>query len=56
MTFEAYLDEMKEKHVYFQYHLNCQDITDNAGDNKLYLMESIQNTVITYFYVEILSI
>ncbi len=40
MGFEAYLDEIKKKHVYFHYHLICQNITDNAGDIKLELLQS----------------
>ena len=29
--------------VNIHYHLKCQDITDNVGDNKLWLFMSIQN-------------
>ena len=31
--------------VNIHYHLDCQDITDNAGDNKLWLFQSIQKVV-----------
>ena len=31
--------------VNIHYHLKCQDITDNAGHNKLWLMQSIQIVV-----------
>ena len=31
--------------VNIHYHLECQDITDNAGDNKLWLFQSIQKVV-----------
>ena len=31
--------------VHIYYHLKCQEITDNEGDNKLWLMESIQMVV-----------
>ena len=31
--------------VNIHYHLKYQDITDNAGDNKLWLFQSIQKVV-----------
>ena len=31
--------------VNIHYHLKCQDIRDNAGDNKLWLFQSIQKVV-----------
>ena len=31
--------------TYIQYHLKCQDFTDNGGDNKLSLMQSIPKIV-----------
>ena len=31
--------------VHIHYHLKCQEITDNEGDNKLWLMQSIQMVV-----------
>ena len=45
--FEAYLDAIKKKKVYFHYHLNCQHIPDNAGYIKLEFLESHQNTGFT---------
>ena len=36
---------MKNDFVYFYYHMNCLDISDNRGDNDNGLVESIQNTV-----------
>ena len=36
---------MKNDLVYFHYHLNCQDISDNRGDNELCLVKSSQSTV-----------
>ena len=33
--------------VYFQYRLKCQYFTDNGGDNKLSLIQSIPNIVFT---------
>ena len=54
--FEAYLDEIQKKHVYFHYHVNCHHITDNAGDIKLESLELNQNSVLTYYYVKIVSI
>ena len=56
MGFEAYLDEIRKKHVHFHYHLNCQHIADNGGDIKFQLLESNKNTLFTLFYVEIVSI
>ena len=55
MGCEAYFDEIKKKHVYFHYHLNCQHITDIAGDIKLKLLESNQNILFIYYYIEIVS-
>ena len=34
--------------VYFQYHLKCQYITDNGGDNKLALIQSIKKIVFKF--------
>ena len=34
--------------VYFQYRLKCQYFTDNGGDNKLSLMESIPKIVFIF--------
>ena len=31
--------------AYIQYHLKCQEFTDNGGDNKLSLMQSIPKIV-----------
>ena len=36
--------------VNIHYHLKCQDITDNAGDNKLWLIQNIQ---MVFFATEI---
>ena len=55
MGCEAYFDEIKKKHAYFHYHLNCNHITDKAGDIKLKLLQSNQDTVFNYHYVEIVS-
>ena len=53
MGFETYLDVVKKKMVWFQYHLKCQDITDNRGDIEVYLMISSQNTVFIDNYVNL---
>ena len=45
--FETYLDVIKKKLIYFQYHQECKDITDNRGDIELDLIESSQITVFT---------
>ena len=34
--------------VYFQYRLKCQYFTDNGGDNKLLLVQSIPKIVFTF--------
>ena len=52
---KAYLDETKKHHVHFHYHLKCYHITDNAGDIKVELLESNQNTVFTYHYFDHVS-
>ena len=36
---------MKNDLVYFNDHMNCQDISDNRDDNELCLVKSSQNTV-----------
>ncbi len=56
MGCEAYLDEIKKKHADFHYHLNHHYIPDNAGYVKLEILESHQNTLLTYYCVEIVSI
>ncbi len=56
MGFQAYLDEIKKKHVYFYYHYNFHYIPDNAGDIKLESFKSNQNTGFTYYYFDIMSI
>ena len=38
--------------VYFQYHLNCQNIHDNKGDNEFYLMKSCHNTANACLYLK----
>ena len=38
--------------VYFQYHLNRQNIHDNKGDNEFYLMRSCHNTANACFYLK----
>ena len=43
--FVTYLEAIKKKKVYFQYHLNCQDITDKWGDIEICLMGSNRKTV-----------
>ena len=48
--FEALLDKNNVKIVYFQYHLNCQDIHDKTGDIELGLVERSQNTKYAYTY------
>ena len=37
--------QLRKKKVYFQYHLNCQDITDKWGDIELCLAGSNRKTV-----------
>ena len=46
------LDTINKNLMYVYYHLKCQDITDNEGDIKLEVMESSQNTVISYNVVK----
>ena len=36
---------MKNDLIYFHYHMNCLDISDNRGDNELGVVESSQNTL-----------
>ena len=43
--FVTYLDATKKKKVYFQYHLNCLDITERWGYIELCLMGSNRKTV-----------
>ena len=43
--FVTCLDSIRQKKVYFQYHLNCQDITDKWGDIELCVAGSNRNTV-----------
>ena len=43
--FATFLNLMKYCLEHFHYHLNCQDISDNRGDNELCLVKSSQNTV-----------
>ena len=50
--FEALLDRNNVKIVYFQYHLNCQDIHDKTVDIELGLVEGRQNTKYAYFYLK----
>ena len=38
--------------VYFQFHLNCQNIHDKKGDNEFYLMRSSHNTANACFYLK----
>ena len=45
--FETYLVVIKNKMIYFHYHLKCHDITENRGDIEVDLIQSIQNTVFT---------
>ena len=47
--FEALFDRNNVKIVYFQDHLNCQDIYDKTGDIELRLVERSQNTKYAYF-------
>ena len=47
------LDVINKNLMYVYYHLKCQDITDKEGDIKLKLMESSQNTVISYNVVKL---
>ena len=39
--------------VYFQYRLKCRYFTDNGGDNKLSLMESIPKIVFPFEMVHV---
>ena len=42
---------MKNDLAYFHYRLNCQDISDNRGDNELYIVKSSQNAVnVSYLF------
>ena len=43
---------MNQKFVFFQYHLNCRDFTENAGAIKRGLMQTNQNTVRGCFYLK----
>ena len=45
MKHATFLHVMKYDFVYLHYHLNCQDINDNRGDNENGPVESSQNTV-----------
>ena len=45
-----YLDGINKNVVFFHYHLNCRDFTDNEGVIKCGLMQTNQNTVYARFY------
>ena len=47
---------MKNDFVYFHYHLNCQDINDNRGDNEKCPVESSQNTLNSSYLFKFLQI
>ena len=44
---------MKNDFVYFHYHINCQDICDNRGDNELCLVKSSQNTPKASYHLKV---
>ena len=44
--------QLRKKKVYFQYHLNCQDITDKWGDIETCLMESNRKTVSAFWQLD----
>ena len=51
MGFESYLDEIRKKWIIsFQYHQNCQHISDNTGVIEFSLMQPSKNTVFACFY------
>ena len=54
--FETPLDVFKKKMIYFHYHQKCQDITDNAGDIELDLIQSSQKYCIYLKLIIIVSI
>ena len=46
------LDIINKNLIYVYYHLKCKVITDNEGDIKLEVMESIRNIVFSFNLVK----
>ena len=49
------LDGINKKFISFQYHLNCRDLTDNAGAIKRGLMQKIKTLYMLVFFTSSLD-